>query len=68
MNRYKCSVCGANCDPEELVGGICLDCLEEQRIVIVMQNKVVNLLNAPWEQMELDFGGNTYAGANSNGC
>ena len=68
MNRYKCSVCGANCDPGELVGGICVECLEEQRIAVVMQDKVVSLLNAPWEQMTLDFGGNIYAGANCDGC
>ena len=57
MSRYECSVCGGNCDPGELVGGICVECLEEQRVAIVMQNKVFSLLNAPWEQMELDFGG-----------
>ena len=57
MGRYECSVCGGNCDPGELVGGICLDCLEEQRIAVVMQNKAVSLLNARWEQMKLDFGG-----------
>ena len=55
--KYKCSVCGGNCDPGELVGDICLDCLEEQRVTIVMQNKAVSLLNAPWEQMKLEFGG-----------
>ena len=67
MSRYECSVCGGNCDPGELVGGVCLDCLEEQRIAIVTQDKAVSLLNAPWEQMKLEFGGNTYAGANCNG-
>lgn len=58
MHSYECSVCGANCDPGELVGGVCVDCLEEQRVAIVTQDKAVSLLNAPWEQMELDFGGN----------
>lgn len=57
MGRYECSVCGGNCDPGELVGGICVECLEEQRVAIVMQDKAVSLLNAPWEQMKLDFGG-----------
>ena len=54
MHSYECSACGANCDPGELVGGICLDCLEEQRVAIVMQDKAVSLLNAPWEQMKLE--------------
>ena len=57
MGRYECSVCGGNCDPGELVGGVCVECLEKQRITIVMQNKIFSLLNAPWEQMKLDFGG-----------
>ena len=67
MNRYKCSVCGANCDPGELVNGVCLECLEEQRIAIVTQNKVVSLLNAHWEQMKLEFGGMKNASGNCNG-
>ena len=67
MFRHKCSICGDNCDPGELVGGICLDCLEEQRVAIVMQDKAVSLLNAPWEQMKLEFGGMTRASANCNG-
>ena len=54
MNRYKCSVCGGNCDPGELVGGVCVECLEEQRVAIVMQDKVISLLDAPWEQMKLE--------------
>lgn len=57
MFSYECSVCHGNCDPGELVNGVCLECLEEQRIAIVTQNKVVSLLNAPLEQMKLDFGG-----------
>lgn len=57
MRSYECSVCHGNCDPGELVGEICLDCLEEQRITIIKQNKTVSLLNAPWEQMKLDLGG-----------
>ena len=68
MGRYECSVCHGNCDPGELVGGVCVDCLEEQRIAIVMQDKAVSLLNAPWEQMKLDFGGSIHASTNCNGC
>ena len=67
MSSYECSVCHGNCDPGELVGGICVECLEEQRIAIVTQNKVVSLLNAPWEQMTLGFGGMRNAGENCNG-
>lgn len=68
MSRYECSVCHGNCDPGELVVGVCVECLEEQRVAIVMQNKAVSLLNAPWEQMKLDFGGSIHASTNCNGC
>ena len=57
MSGYKCLVCGANCAPGELVGGVCLGCLEEQRIAIVTQSKVIRLLNnAPWERMAFEGG------------
>ena len=26
-----CNKCGANCDPGEIVGGQCLDCMEQER-------------------------------------
>ena len=54
MNSYECSVCHGNCDPGELVGGICLECLEEQKMAVVMQSNIVKLLNAQWEQMSLE--------------
>ena len=57
MNNYQCSECHGLCDPGELVGGKCLECLEKERLARVTQNKIVSLLNAPWEQMKLDFGG-----------
>lgn len=56
VSGYKCLVCGGICEPEELVGGVCLGCLEEQRIAIVTQNKGIRLLNAVWEQMALETG------------
>lgn len=68
MRNYECSVCHGNCDPGELVGEKCLECLEKERLTTVMQNKAVRLLNAPYEQMKLDFGGNIYESANRNGC
>ena len=60
MSRYECSVCGGNCDPGEIVNGVCLECMENKRQAMVTQNKVVSLLNAPWEQMKLELGGFTY--------
>ena len=65
MFRYECSVCHGNCDPGELVNGVCLECLEKKRLSIVTQNKVIQLLNAPWEQMKLNLGGKGYGFRNS---
>lgn len=59
MNSYICSVCGGNCDPGELIGGICIECLEEKRIAVETHNKIASLLNAQWVQMTLNLGGNT---------
>ena len=60
MFSYECSACHGNCDPGELVNGVCLECLENKRQAMVTQNKAVSLLNAPWEQMKLEFGGMDY--------
>lgn len=57
MYEYKCEICHGNCDVGELVGGVCPECLEEQRRQIVARNKVRRLVNAPYEQLEFDFGG-----------
>lgn len=54
LRNYECSVCHGNCDPGELVGGKCPECLEKERLAIVTQGKAVSLLNAPWEQMKLE--------------
>ena len=57
MSRYECSECHGNCDPGELVSGVCIECLEKERIAMISQSNMVKLLEAPWEQMKLDFGG-----------
>ena len=67
MKYYICSDCQGRCDPGELVNGVCLECLENQRQAMVARNKAVQFLNAPWEQMTLDFGGIRNAGTNCNG-
>lgn len=57
MYNYICDVCKAHCDAGELVGGKCPECLENERLHIIMQDKQAKLLNATFEQMRLDFGG-----------
>lgn len=50
-----CKRCGGNCDNGELVGGICLECLEEERQEQLRANTVVKIMNSPSYQMELNL-------------
>lgn len=49
-----CERCGGNCDPGEIVQGICLECMEEQRMEIVRSSKITRLMSAPFHQMTLE--------------
>lgn len=49
-----CERCGGNCDPGEIVQGICLECMEEQKMEIVRSNKITRLMSAPFYQMTLE--------------
>ena len=45
--------CGGNCDPGEIVQGVCFECLEEQRMEVVRSSKVQRMLTGPYYQMTL---------------
>ena len=51
---YKCDVCGANCDCGELVGGVCLECLEEQKQEQLVSTKFARIINGPFYQIKLE--------------
>lgn len=53
-----CDRCGGNCDNGELIGGICLECLEEEQQEQLRTSMKVKMMNSPSYQMELNFGGN----------
>lgn len=50
----KCKVCGGNCDNGELIGGVCPECLEEERQRQKRADVVARIMNSPAEQMELE--------------
>lgn len=52
----KCRRCDGNCDPGELIGGVCIECLEEEAQAQKRVDAAVRLINSPCRQMELDFG------------
>ena len=52
-----CKVCGGNCDNGELVGGICLECLEEEQQRQIRAASVAKMMNSQSYQMELRLEG-----------
>lgn len=52
-----CRCCGGNCDNGELVGGICPECIEEERKKNIRAESVSRMLNSQSSQMELRIRG-----------
>lgn len=46
-----CKRCGGNCDNGELVGGVCLERLEEERQRQIRSTTVVKMMNSQSYQM-----------------
>lgn len=57
MSAYVCRNCGSNCDPVELVGGICIDCMEEERQRQIRATSVAKMMNSQSHHMELGLWG-----------
>ncbi len=49
-----CRICKGNCDSGELVGGICPECLEEERRNQERKGILGRMLNGPFRQMGTD--------------
>ena len=49
----KCRFCKCNCDPSDLVNGICDDCREEEQKEHEWKEKIERLARGRYEQMEL---------------
>ena len=54
---YTCRKCDCNYDAGELIGGICIDCLEKQRERTKRENDIRQMLCQPAYQMMLDLKG-----------
>lgn len=50
-----CRKCRGNYDPGEIVGGICIDCLEEEKQEQLRQSRVAKIISSPSYQMELNL-------------
>lgn len=51
----KCRVCGGNCDNGELIGGICPECLEEERQRQIRADTVAKMINGASVQLEMSL-------------
>lgn len=52
---YICVRCHGNCDAGELIGNVCMDCIEEDKQKQMRITRVVRIINSPFEQMELNL-------------
>ena len=50
-----CKRCGGNYDNGELIGGICPDCIEEERQEQIRVDSVIKIMSSPSYQMELEL-------------
>lgn len=52
-----CKKCGGNCDNGELVGGVCPECIEEERQRRIRAESVIKMMHSQSYQMELRLEG-----------
>lgn len=50
-----CRKCRGNYDPGEIIGGICMDCLEEEKQEQLRQSRITRVMNSSSYQMELNL-------------
>lgn len=54
MKTYMCSRCMGRCDPGEIIGTVCVECLEEEKQKQLRASTVARMMNSPVYQMELE--------------
>ena len=57
MKTYECHVCHGMCDPGELIGGVCPECIEEERQRKIRSESVIKMMHSQSYQMELSLEG-----------
>lgn len=62
MYRQECSECHGNCEPGEMVNGVCLECLEKKRLTMVTKSRMVQSSEVLWEQGSDCFAGKRRSG------
>lgn len=49
----ECRICHENCDPGEIVGGKCLECMEKERQMQARNEHAFRVMTSPYYQMDL---------------
>lgn len=50
----KCIRCNKK---EEAINYICIDCMEEERFLMISKKRIGTFIKTPWEQWKLECGG-----------
>ena len=56
MKGIECTSCHGLCDPGEIIGGVCLECLENERQRQIRADEVNRIMQSKSYQMELKLG------------
>lgn len=51
---YVCNICESNCDAGELIGGICLECAEKERLRQVIAAQFIKVKDSHAVQLGLE--------------
>lgn len=49
-----CRICGCNCDPSDLINGVCDDCREAERREEQRKQEINRLMRAEYKQLKLE--------------
>lgn len=55
MKGIECPICHGRCDPGEMIGGICLECREEEEQRQTSEDKLSKVMNSGYKQLTFDF-------------
>ncbi len=55
MKGIECPICHGRCDPGEMIGGVCLECREEEEQRQTSADRVSKVMNSGYKQLTFNF-------------
>lgn len=55
MKGIECPICHGRCDPGEMIGGVCLECREEEEQRQTSADRVSKVMNGDYKQLTFNF-------------